>query len=258
MIGKIYLSNSNGYFEILKELDTSDNRKDNHLYLIKFLKTGFETVVKYHSIRCGKVRDLLYPSVCEKGYVGIGIYNPENNFKEYAIWTSLIQRCYNIKHKAYKSYGAQGIIICDEWLNFQNFCEWYRNNSYEDNLELDKDILANIYNLDNKIYSPSTCLLISSGLNCFICGDNLKTGVYYKNNKYLVSLQNNKKQVHLGTFDTFEEAKQVYAKKKQEFWKEEVEKFNLPIELKDILLKYDFSWSSEIINKDKKYVKMEL
>ena len=240
MIGKIYLSNSNGYFEILKELDTSDNRKDNHLYLIKFLKTGFETVVKYHSIRCGKVRDLLYPSVCEKGYVGIGIYNPENNFKEYAIWTSLIQRCYNIKHKAYKSYGAQGIIICDEWLNFQNFCEWYRNNSYEDNLELDKDILANIYNLDNKIYSPSTCLLIPKFFNIFISKDSEKTGVQNRNNRYSAKLCYKGVHYTLGTFDTFELAKIEYNKKKESLFFEEVKNSNIPQFLKEIMLKYKF------------------
>lgn len=31
------------------------------------------------------------------------------------------QRCYYIKHSCYKRYGARGIKICNEWLDFSNF-----------------------------------------------------------------------------------------------------------------------------------------
>jgi hypothetical protein len=39
-------------------------------------------------------------------------------------WYNMKSRCYNIKDKKYKFYGARGIEVCDRWLNsFQNFYE---------------------------------------------------------------------------------------------------------------------------------------
>ena len=35
--------------------------------------------------------------------------------KEYCAWTNMIQRCYNPKHKRFKSYGAKGVVVCQPW-----------------------------------------------------------------------------------------------------------------------------------------------
>jgi hypothetical protein len=44
------------------------------------------------------------------------------NFKEYAIWSNIKQRCYNSKRNNYQYYGGRGIIMCDRWKNsFKNF-----------------------------------------------------------------------------------------------------------------------------------------
>ena len=32
-----------------------------------------------------------------------------------AIWESMIARCHNSQHGAFKWYGARGIIVCDRW-----------------------------------------------------------------------------------------------------------------------------------------------
>ncbi len=41
---------------------------------------------------------------------------------EYASWSKMRQRCLNKKCKEYKWYGANGITICDRWLeSFENF-----------------------------------------------------------------------------------------------------------------------------------------
>lgn len=34
---------------------------------------------------------------------------------EYSIWSSMVQRCRNPKHKAYPSYGGRGIAVCARW-----------------------------------------------------------------------------------------------------------------------------------------------
>jgi len=35
----------------------------------------------------------------------------------YRKWSSMLQRCYNPRHPAYKYYGGRGITVCDSWRN---------------------------------------------------------------------------------------------------------------------------------------------
>ena len=41
--------------------------------------------------------------------------------KTYNSWVAMKQRCLNKNAFKYKSYGARGITICPEWLEFENF-----------------------------------------------------------------------------------------------------------------------------------------
>lgn len=42
----------------------------------------------------------------------------------YAVWQTMIQRCYNPKNHKYNSYGARGIYVCIRWLSsFENFLQ---------------------------------------------------------------------------------------------------------------------------------------
>lgn len=40
---------------------------------------------------------------------------------EYFIWAQMKQRCLNKKHPKYKVYGAKGIKICPEWMDYDGF-----------------------------------------------------------------------------------------------------------------------------------------
>ena len=114
--------------------------------------------------------------------------------------------------------------------------------------------MYNINHLETKIYSPETCLLIPSELNCFLAGDNVLSGISVKlddnlNIKYNVSfIQKGIKYEYLN-YSTFKEAKEVYAQEKYKIWKELIKNYNLPKELKEILLSYDFSWNFVVKNK---------
>ena len=43
------------------------------------------------------------------------------NTPTYSSWRSMKKRCLNINHDQYPRYGAKGIMVCDEWLQFKNF-----------------------------------------------------------------------------------------------------------------------------------------
>ena len=64
------------------------------------------------------------------------------------------QRCQNPKCKAYGNYGARGIMVCEEWQQFEPFLAWALKNGYEKGLDLDrKDNDGN--------YEPSNCRWIT-------------------------------------------------------------------------------------------------
>ena len=84
--------------------------------------------------------------------------------KLYRIWYNMNDRCYNINHMRYKSYGLVGVTVCDEWKSFDSFLnsivnvQGYDAKSIIDGIiHLDKDSI----DIDNKVYSPNMCVFIS-------------------------------------------------------------------------------------------------
>lgn len=228
----------NDYLIIIdKEKEYNHNKKEFY-YKVKFDTQNYETFASFNDIQKGQVNNPYIVSVNNIGFIGEGKYSYSKNKDIHEKWSNILGRCYNIKNLRYYCYGAKDIRVCNEWFNFQIFAKWYEENSYIKKLSVDKDILANINHLETKIYSPETCLLIPEELNCFLAGDNLNTGIEQRNNKFRAVC--NRK--YLGTYNTFQEAKQIYAKEKYTIWKELINKYNLPNDLKEILLKYDFSW----------------
>lgn len=73
--------------------------------------------------------------------------------RQYYIWRSIANRCYNKNDKAYKYYGARGVTVCEEWYKYSNFKKWHDDN-YIEWYHIDKDISG------KNIYSPSTCVFV--------------------------------------------------------------------------------------------------
>lgn len=91
------------------------------------------------------------------GRLGQGKYKSSINginTKSYNTWIAMLARCYDPKSLKKRPTYA-GCTVCEEWLNYQNFAEWYVANYFE-GCQLDKDKKVK----GNKVYSPDTCELI--------------------------------------------------------------------------------------------------
>lgn len=73
------------------------------------------------------------------GMEGTAIYNA---------WAAMIQRCTNPKNRFFHAYGARGITICNEWLDFKNF--------YADMGDKPEGMSLDRINNDGN-YEPSNC-----------------------------------------------------------------------------------------------------
>jgi hypothetical protein len=141
----------------------------------------------YSNFKKGCVSNPYDKTVHGVGYLGIGKYKSRGKdgkkTKAYNTWQHMIRRCYD-PYYINKNPTYKDCIVCDEWLCFQNFAEWYYNNCYEiegEVMHLDKDILCK----GNKIYSPETCIFVPHRINVlFTKSDKARgeypIGVYYR------------------------------------------------------------------------------
>ena len=128
----------------------------------------------------------------------------------YSIWTDIKQRILNKKSEAYIYYGGRGIELCKEWeVDFLSFEGWALDNGYSDKLTLDrKDNDGN--------YNPSNCRWTNENIqkqNTRRLRKNNTTGyrgVSRKRGGFVCGITVNSKKIHIGQYDTAEEAGRSY------------------------------------------------
>lgn len=89
--------------------------RNDYAIVVVFVNTGYETATHKWSLEKGAVSDPYAPLICGKGYLGEGPYPITVGGKRtpmYAAWIKMIETQ----------------TVCDEWLNYQNFAEWYATN----------------------------------------------------------------------------------------------------------------------------------
>lgn len=139
-----------GIFTIIEEMPY--RKSDGHLlYKGVCNECGFERIAKYNdlkeTIKCTHIRI--------DGEVAFNRTNWKNK-RIASIFYSMKNRCYKEGNKEYKSCGAKGVKICDEWMdNPSKFEEWAMNNGYSDNL-----VIHRIDKLGN--YCPENCKWVTN------------------------------------------------------------------------------------------------
>lgn len=182
-VGEINYNNNGEKITIIKY--------DNWNEVTVQFEDGYTTIKQYQLFQRGSIKNPYTPSVYNMGYYGDGKYKDKINGKSsklYDTWRSMIKRCYDEKeHIRYPRYV--GCEVFKNWLNFQNFGQWYEDNFYEvenETMCLDKDILIK----NNKLYSPYTCIFVPERINMLFIKSNkargnLPIGVTKDGNKYM-------------------------------------------------------------------------
>lgn len=239
--GLILESNNCGRFEVIEYINCSN-------VTIKFLNTGYCLTGQSSTIRRGNVVDKFYPTYCGKGYLGEGQYYQKLNKDSYTSWKWMISRCYNKDSNRFDRYGKRGVTVCDEWLNFQNYAEWYYTNlpvKRGIRFNVDKDILKH----GNKVYCPEYCCIVPQKMNAALVSNNVSrgkypTGVSKSGNKFAVYCRGSSRypEGYLGSFNTIEDAFSAYEKEKRKVLIDLAEEYYslgvISEDIKDIFSKY--------------------
>ena len=168
----------------------------------------------------------------------------------YRIWSNMLRRTQagGKEQQLYPTYV--GTKVCAEWTSFSAFKDWSESingkfrkemNIPEDDTtsvwtgrHLDKDLLAG----DNKLYSPNTCLFVSSQVNKFMLDSGAARGewpigVYFDKEKGKLKVQCSNpftcERGHLGYFQVnqVELAVYTYQKRKHELACQSAEQLSL-------------------------------
>lgn len=138
--------------------------------------------------------------------------------KAYRTWQSMLRRAYCPKgHARWPTY--LGCSVSDEWLDYQDFAQWFENHEYSNHgYQLDKDLLIP----GNKIYAPDRCVFVPSQLNkllldCGVARGQYPQGVSFHKqaNKFTASININSKKKGLGYFDNELDAYNAYKEAKE-------------------------------------------
>jgi len=236
-VGGIFNTNNNGYLIITKYVNT----KNVH---IKFIKTGYEAVVRMSEIKKGTVKDRFLPSYCGVGFLGNELTKINGNtLKEYMLWSAMIKRCYDTSYPE-KNPTYKNCEVSENFKNYSYFKHWCSNQIgfNRKGWDLDKDLLIK----GNKTYSEESCVFIPQEINVILNngrrGREYPLGVGYDKRikKFESRLCINGKQMRIGRFKTIDEASDAYKKAKEEQIKVVAQRWKGEIDerIYDILMSY--------------------
>lgn len=206
--------------------------ENSHNLVVKFLNTGnIRNHIRLYNLKRGKVKDIQYKHPTVFG-VGFAPFKKIADPRIYKIWTNLLARCYCKKRINGRDKSYAKVAICDEWLHYDTFEEWYIKNQLKGmDSFIDKDLLSH----GCKIYSPKTCVMLPREINNALQRTELNTksislglpvGVQRTKDGKIFSMM---KRKHLGFFKNAEQAFNAYKVEKEKYLKYLAEKYKSAI-----------------------------
>ena len=240
-VGKVCKSLKSGDFKILKYNDAYNVD-------VQFLKTGYETSARLGNIRNGEVKDPYVASVHGVGILGTRHPSAINGVKtkEYELWHRMLRRCYSDKSKKQRP-TYEGCEVSENFKYYEYFYEWCNKQIGFDvkGFDLDKDLLIK----GNKVYSEDSCVFLPKEINSLLTkstasrGEHLIGVCWHKTKKAFVARvsRNKGKREHLGLFNTEIEAFNAYKQAKEDYIKEQADKWKSQIDPRayEALMKYE-------------------
>ena len=212
-VGDVFPTNQGGSVIVIDY----KNQKDITIQYID--KHSHVAVVQAANLKSGSLRNPYHKAVRGVGFVGVGDYNAYNGkiiTPEYRAWIGMFNRCYS---KGLDNPTYKGCKVAPEWHNFQVFAEWYTNHEfYGLGYHLDKDLLVK----GNRVYSPSTCDMLPVEINSLMLDRRSERGDYpigvsflKRSSKFTAKLRIDGVTKNLGSYNTAEEAHEVYVAEKE-------------------------------------------
>lgn len=167
----------------------------------------------------------------------------------YATWSAMLNRCYGASSHIHKP-SYQNCVVCTEWHTYSIFKQWYLQNLWcagDAQVHLDKDFLFK----GNHLYSPETCILMPRKINIILPKSDANRGKYpvgtswdKGSSKYKAQISIDRKKVHLGLYNTVEEAFQAYKQAKEQYIKQVADEYkakypDFPQKLYDAMYAYE-------------------
>lgn len=110
-------------------------------------------------------------------YLGVGNGQGKENHVLAKTWEGMMSRCYDPNSASYAFYGAKGVYVCNDWLEFSVFAEdaaylpgWELKEKYPKQYVLDKDGIGNGF-----CYGPKTCQWVTAQENQLLKSDTIYT-----------------------------------------------------------------------------------
>lgn len=160
---------------------------------------------------CGNVRDVPKRSLVTGISKSCGCRwttHGATGTREYVIWSGMRQRCYDFNSKDFPDYGAKGVGVYSNWFDsFSSFIEYM--GPCPEGMSLDRIESSGNYEPGNVRWATGSEQNHNRGM--LKNNKSGKNGVFElkSGGGFQASIMFQSKKIHLGTFQTFEQAKEA-------------------------------------------------